>query len=60
MYSVLIDDLEVLQQHGESACKEIQEKPGIFERVHPSVWWKAGSHGDLHGNHITACAVDIT
>jgi hypothetical protein len=35
-----------------TACQVIQAKPGISERECPSAQLRAGSHVDMHGNHI--------
>jgi hypothetical protein len=51
MYSVLISDLEVLQQRVENACQEIQLRPGIFDTVCASVQQKAESCVAMHGSH---------
>lgn len=52
VYSDSINNLQVLQQSVETACWEIWAKPGISEEAHLSVWWRAGNHIDMHGNHI--------
>jgi hypothetical protein len=51
MHSAPINDLEVLQQRVENACQEIRVKPGIFDRVHTSVRWRAESYVEMCGNH---------
>jgi hypothetical protein len=52
VYSAPINDLEVLQQQVQNACQEIQVKPGIFDTVRNSVWRRAASCVEMHGNHI--------
>jgi hypothetical protein len=51
VYSVPINDLEVLQQRVENSCQEMRVKPGIFGRVHISVRRRAESCVEMHGNH---------
>jgi hypothetical protein len=52
MYSVLISDIEVLQQRVDNACWDIQLNPGIFDGVCISVQQKAESCVEVHGSHI--------
>jgi hypothetical protein len=52
VYSVLINDLEVLHQWVQNACQEICVQPGIFNKLCTSVWWRAESCVEMHGNHI--------
>jgi hypothetical protein len=51
MYSALINNLEILQQYIENACKESRVKPEIVDRVRTSVRQRAGSCVEMHGNH---------
>jgi hypothetical protein len=50
-YSAPINDLEVLQQRVENACKDIRVKPGIFDRVRISEQQAAESCVEMSGNY---------
>lgn len=52
VYSAPITDLEILQQQVEKVSQEIRMKPGMTDRVHMFVRWRAESCVEMYGNHI--------
>ena len=53
MYSDSINNLKVLRQwNRECLSRDSSKKPWISERECLSAWRRAGSHVDIHGNHI--------
>jgi hypothetical protein len=44
--------ISIRAMNRENACYKIQLKPGIYDRVHTSVWWRAEGHVEVRGNHI--------
>jgi hypothetical protein len=52
MYLAPINDIQVLQQQAENTRQVIRVKLGVFDRVHNSVWRRAESCVEMHGNHM--------